>query len=177
VRISPQSAGASHPAQAEPARTPPAKRDASVRVGVAPKRDYYARLSARFLKDPLISPDAKLLRALLAAFADERTHRTFVSPRRLDTLLRCAHKYRERLQRELVAAGWLRLERERQHDGRLGRRIYVLCEPPLSFQPPRPCPSPKSFPPSKTRQSPMPPPATSGPQGPSKESMPSKRQV
>ncbi|HEV3220990.1 MAG TPA: hypothetical protein VGZ48_14575 [Candidatus Acidoferrales bacterium] len=106
-----------------------------MRKDVSIRKDYYARIAARFLKDPLISPDAKLLRALLAAFADERTGRTFVSPRRLDRLLRCSHKYRERMQRELAAAGWLRLERERQPDGRLGRRIYVLCEPPMVCQP------------------------------------------
>jgi hypothetical protein len=112
-------------------------------------REYFARTPARFLKDPNISPGAKLLRVLLTAFADERTCRTFVTPRRLDRLMDCEHKYRERLQRELVAAGWLKLEGDRKPNGHLGRRIYCLCAPPMPVS------------------------STSGRNGPSKESIPS----
>ncbi len=68
-------------------------------------KDYYARIAARFLKDPLISPDAKLLRTVLAAFADQRTGRTFVSLRRIERLMRCGRKRRSAAQNELVAAG------------------------------------------------------------------------
>jgi len=112
-------------------------------------REYFARTPARFLKDPNISPGAKLLRVLLTAFADERTCRTFVTPRRLDRLMDCEHKYRERLQRELVATGWLKLQRDRKPNGHLGRRIYFLCAPPMPIS------------------------STSGRNGPSKESIPS----
>jgi len=125
------------------ASTPEASRSAR-----AP-REYFTRTPARFLKDPNISPGAKLLRVLLTAFADERTCRTFVTPRRLDLLMDCEHKYRERLQRELVAAGWLKLERDRKPNGHLGRRIYFLCAPPMPVS------------------------STSGRNGPSKESIPS----
>ena len=147
MRNDPQFAGASIPAQADPAQPPPKKRDdiaadvkhisrggAGKRGGIA-KRDYYARLAARFLKDPLISPDAKLLRALLAAFADERTGRTFVSLRRIERLMRCGRKRRSAAQNELVAAGWLQLVRERAYGGRLGRLSFRLCEPPPSEPP------------------------------------------
>jgi hypothetical protein len=41
----------------------------------APPRDYFVRTPARFLKDPRISPQAKLLRVLIGAFADERSGR------------------------------------------------------------------------------------------------------
>lgn len=118
---SPQLAGAALPAEAEPARKLPTK------------KDYYARIPARFLKDPNVNPDAKLLRTLLAAYADERTSRTYVGPKTLDRLLRCGRKFRERLQRELIAAGWLRVERERLSGGYFGRRFYILCEPPMAL--------------------------------------------
>ncbi len=111
--------------------SPPA--DAPPRKDASPRRDYYARIAARFLKDPLISPDAKLLRALLAAFADQRTGRTYVSLRRIELLIRCGRRRRSAAQNELVAAGWLKLVRERAYGGRLGRLTYLLCEPPLSF--------------------------------------------
>jgi hypothetical protein len=130
LRIDPQFAGASLPAQAEPVQPIPKNRDNSIR------RDYYARLAARFLKDPLISPDAKLLRALLAAFADERTGRTFVSLRRIEGLMRCGRKRRSAAQNELVAAGWLQLVRERAYGGRLGRLSFRLCEPTPRQPPP-----------------------------------------
>jgi hypothetical protein len=109
---------------------PPLK-DNAPRTDAPPRRDYYARLAARFLKDPLISPDAKLLRALLAAFADQRTGRTYVSLRRIQLLMRCGRKRRSAAQNELAAAGWLKLIRERAYGGRLGRLTYLLCEPPL----------------------------------------------
>jgi len=95
------------------------------------RRDYFVRTPARLLKDPRISPGAKLLRVLIAAFADERTGRTYVSPRRLDTLMCCGRNRRQRLQNELLAAGWLRMERERMANGHLGKRIYFVCVPPL----------------------------------------------
>jgi hypothetical protein len=151
----PQFAGAFIPTQAEPAPPiPPAKdttmqetcsvpevpirkdapprNESSPSKQASPRRDYYARLAARFLKDPLISPDAKLLRALLAAFADERTGRTYVSLRRIQLLMRCGRQRRSSAQNELVAAGWLKLIRERAYGGRLGRLTYLLCEPPIS---------------------------------------------
>jgi hypothetical protein len=108
-------------------------KESSPRTDAPQRRDYYARLAARFLKDPLISPDAKLLRALLAAFADQRTGRTFVSLRRIQLLMRCGRKRRSAAQNELAATGWLKLIRERAYGGRLGRLTYLLCEPPLSF--------------------------------------------
>lgn len=106
-------------------------KDAPPRKESSPRKDYYARLAARFLKDPLISPDAKLLRALLAAFADERTGRTYVSLRRIQQLMRCGRHRRSAAQNELAANGWLKLIRERAYGGRLGRLTYLLCEPPL----------------------------------------------
>jgi len=113
----------------------PVRNDAPPHKESSPRRDYYARLAARFLKDPLISPDAKLLRALLAAFADQRTGRTYVSLRRIQLLMRCGRKRRSCAQNELAAAGWLKLIRERAYGGRLGRLTYLLCEPPLHAPP------------------------------------------
>ncbi|MBI3669176.1 MAG: hypothetical protein HY237_05295 [Acidobacteria bacterium] len=55
----------------------------------AARRDFYVRVPARLLKDPKLSPEAKLLRVILAAYADARTGRTFVGLATLERLLRC----------------------------------------------------------------------------------------
>ncbi len=95
----------------------------------AARRDFYVRVSARFLKDPNLSPEAKLLRVILAAYADARTGRTFVGLVTLERLMGCARKKRGRAQRELVKAGWLRLEWQRIGGSSWARREFVLCEP------------------------------------------------
>lgn len=91
---------------------------------------YEVRIPARFLKEPRISSDAKVLRSVLGAFADGITGRSCVSPKRLQVVLDWGRYRRERAQTELVAKGWLRLEWERGIRGRWARRIYWLCEPP-----------------------------------------------
>ncbi len=92
-------------------------------------REFQVRIPARFLKDPEISPAAKLLRVLLAAFADAQTGRTYLSLRRIEQLMGCGRIARQKAQRELAAAGWIRLERKRLGRGRWGRRVFVLGEP------------------------------------------------
>ncbi len=92
-------------------------------------REFYVRTPARFLKDPNISPEAKLLREVLGAFADGHSKRTHVRAVRIQRLMRCGRGKRERAQRELHKTGWLRLDWQRDKRGRWARRIYVLCEP------------------------------------------------
>ena len=94
-----------------------------------PKKDFEVRIPARFLKDPAISSDAKILRAEIGAFADGKTGVTFVQPKKLEKILGWGRRRRERAQAELAAAGWLRLTWKRGDRGRWARRIYELCEP------------------------------------------------
>jgi len=95
----------------------------------APRGEFMVRIAACFLKDPAISADAKALRAVLGAYADGRTGRSYVHPRTLETVLRWGRRRREAAQRELVRGRWLRLERKRPARGQFGRRIYVLLCP------------------------------------------------
>ncbi len=97
-----------------------------------PARDFYVRLAARFLKSPSISPEAKVLRSILAAFADAKTRRTYVKGETVQGILGWGRRKREQAQAELCRTGWLRLEWKRGSRGRWARRTYVLCEtPPL----------------------------------------------
>jgi hypothetical protein len=93
------------------------------------KRDFEVRIPARFLKDPAISSDAKVLRAEIGAFADGKTGETFVRPKTLETILGWGRRRREQAQAELAEAGWLRLKWRRGSNGRWARRIYELCKP------------------------------------------------
>ncbi len=108
---------------------PAAGKTGSPSGGAANQRDFIVRVRARFLKDPSISAAAKFLWVLLTAFADGRTKRTYVKGKTLDDLLHRSRQSREAVQRELIAAGYLRLEVERGPRARWGRRIYVLLEP------------------------------------------------
>ena len=98
-------------------------------MGELPKNDYQVRIPARFLKDPTISADAKVLRALIGAFADGRTGVSFVQPMKLEQTLGWGRRRRERAQAGLVWAGWLRLKWKRGTHGRWARRVYELSDP------------------------------------------------
>jgi hypothetical protein len=93
-----------------------------------PKRDYEVRIPARFLKDPAISSDAKILLGVIKAFADGKTGFTFVRPKKLDGILHWGRGRREKAQRELCVRGWLRLGWKRGI-GRWSRRTYEVCQP------------------------------------------------
>jgi hypothetical protein len=93
------------------------------------ERDFEVRISARFLKDPSISSDAKALRAEIGAFADGRTGVSFVQPKKLEKILRWGRRRRENAQSELARCGWLRLSWRRGLHGRWARRIYELTTP------------------------------------------------
>jgi hypothetical protein len=93
------------------------------------KRDFEVRIPARFLKDPAISSDAKVLRAEIGAFADGKTGETFVRPKTIEGILGWGRRRRERAQSELSQAGWLRLKWRRGTHGRWARRVYQLCDP------------------------------------------------
>jgi hypothetical protein len=88
--------------------------------------DFMVRLAARFLKDPAISSDAKVLRAALGAYADGRTGCTYVQPSTLQEILGWGRGRREAAQRELVRRGWLRLGWKRGARARWARRVYFL---------------------------------------------------
>src|SRR5579872_7559158 len=93
--------------------------------------DFMVRLAARFLKDPAISSDAKVLRAVLGAYADGRTGCTYVQPSTLQEILGWGRDRREAAQRELVRRGWLRLGWKRGARARWARRVYFLVPRPL----------------------------------------------
>jgi hypothetical protein len=90
--------------------------------------DFMVRLAARFLKDPAISSDAKVLRAVLGAYADGRTGCTYVQPSTLQEVLGWGRDRREAAQRELVRRGWLRLGWKRGARARWARRVYFLAQ-------------------------------------------------
>ena len=69
---------------------------------VASAPEFQVHIPARFLKDPGVSPTAKLLLATLRAYADTRTGVSYVSAATLEKLLRCSRGKREAAQRELV---------------------------------------------------------------------------
>jgi hypothetical protein len=94
-----------------------------------PAAGFIVRIPARFLKEPAISADAKALRAVLGAYADGRSGRSFVRPRTVQQVLGWGRRRREAAQRELVASGWLRLAWKRAGRGRWARRVYVLLDP------------------------------------------------
>jgi len=97
--------------------------------GIVPK-EFWVRTPARFLKHPDISPEAKMLRAFIAAHADGESGESFVSRHTLQRLMRCGREIRERAQAELIRTGWLGVKREKAERGRWGRNIYVLLVPP-----------------------------------------------
>ena len=72
-------------------------------------RDFQVRLSAPFLKDPTISPTAKLLYAILKAHANVSTGQCFITSATIEKLSDCGRDKRERAQHELVGLGYLRL--------------------------------------------------------------------
>lgn len=88
--------------------------------------EYVVRIPARLLKDNRLSPRARLLWATLAAFADGRTHQTYLSHKAIEKLLRCGRVKRQEAEAELTTADWLRIEQERNRTGRFARRIYTL---------------------------------------------------
>jgi hypothetical protein len=89
-------------------------------------REFYCRVPASLAKDLSLSPRAKLLYVVLAAHADAHTGRAYLWLRKLEQHLGCGRKTREEAQKELVRAGWLRLERKAAGNGRWGSRIFVV---------------------------------------------------
>jgi hypothetical protein len=95
-------------------------------LSLSSQREFYCRVPASLAKEPTLSPRAKLLYLVLVAHADARTGRAYLRLRKLDEHLRCGRNAREQAQRELVRAGWLRLERKMSGGGRWGSRVFVI---------------------------------------------------
>lgn len=95
---------------------------------VAPK-DFIVRIPARFLKDDSLSGDARLLRSLIAAYADGKTGHAYVSGKTLQAKLHWGRRRRENAQAELSRKGWLRLGWKRGAHAVFSRRTYTLCDP------------------------------------------------
>ena len=89
-------------------------------------REFYCRIPASLVKEPALAPEARLLYLVLAAHADGRTGKTYVGVGTIERLMGCSRAKRERAQRLLVQAGWLRLERKRCGRGRWGKRVFVI---------------------------------------------------
>ena len=98
-------------------------------TSVASAPDFRVQISARFLKDPAVSPTAKLFLAILRAYADTRTGVSYVTAATLQKLLRCSRGKREAAQREMVESGWLKLAWLRGQRGKWARRVFVVAEP------------------------------------------------
>jgi hypothetical protein len=92
--------------------------------------DFRVVIPARFLKDPTVSPTAKLMLATLRAYADVSTGVCFVRTETVERLLRCGRDRREAAQRELVRLGWLRLGWRRGYRGKWARRVFFVSDPP-----------------------------------------------
>jgi len=86
-------------------------------------------IPARLLRDRSISADARILRSLIAAYADAKTGRTYVKGETLQLDLGWGRRRREKAQAELRRAGWLRLEWKRGAHRVFARRVYVICDP------------------------------------------------
>jgi hypothetical protein len=92
-------------------------------------KDFIVRLPARFLKDASISSDARVLRSVIAAFADGKTGTAYVTGKKLQATLGWGRDRREKAQSELRRNGWLRLGWKRGARARFARRIYALSDP------------------------------------------------
>lgn len=90
------------------------------------------RIPARFLKDSHLSSDARILRSVIAAYADGKTGRTYVTGKKLQETLGWGRHRREKAQGELYRNGWLRLNWKRGERAKFARRIYVLSDPSLT---------------------------------------------
>jgi hypothetical protein len=101
-----------------------------MRLLCAPARDFQVHVPARLLKDQTISPTAKLLWVIIRAYADARTRVSYVTPARLDKLLRCSRGKREAAQRELVGRGCLKVHWVRGQRGKWARRLLTVLDPP-----------------------------------------------
>lgn len=93
------------------------------------KGDYIVHIPARFLKDSSISADARFLRTVIAAYADGKTGRSFVTPKTLQKTLHWGRRRREKAQAELCRIGWLELKWKRGDHGKFARRVYIACDP------------------------------------------------
>ena len=93
-------------------------------------RDFQVRIPAPFLKDPTISPTAKLLLAILKAHADAFTGKCFVTSATIEKLLGCGRNKREMAQRELVGLGYLKLSWRRGLQGKWARRVFLVSHSP-----------------------------------------------
>lgn len=89
-------------------------------------REFFCRIPASLVKDPKLAPEAKLLYLVLAAHADGHTGKTYLGLRTIERLMGCSRWKRERAQRLLAQAGWLRLKRKRCSQGRWGKRVFLL---------------------------------------------------
>jgi hypothetical protein len=97
-----------------------------------PAKDFIVLIPARLLKDETLSAEARMLRALIAAFADAKTGLSYVKPETLQKCLCWGRGKREKAQRELERAGWLRLRWSRAPRGRFRRRIYEVRDPAIT---------------------------------------------
>ena len=95
-------------------------------------RDFQVRIPARLLQNRTLSANARILRALIASYADGGSGITYVKPERLQEDLGWGRRKREQTQRELERAGWLRLTWSRALRGHFRRRVYELCDPELT---------------------------------------------
>ena len=90
---------------------------------------YEVRIPASFYKDETISLEAKVLLAVIVAYADCKTRETYVCNRTLEKCLGRGRAVIERALNELCNAGWLRRKPQRTVGGRWGPRFLVWQTP------------------------------------------------
>ena len=90
------------------------------------RRVFWVRVPNTLLKSENVSPDAQLLWAKIAAHADGHTGMSYVSGSKLEKLMCCGRRRRQKAQSELVRKGWLKIYRKHAERGRWGSRIYQI---------------------------------------------------
>jgi hypothetical protein len=89
-------------------------------------RIFWVRVPSTLLKSENVSPDAQLLWTKIAAHADGHTGISYVGSAKLEKLMGCGRRKRQKAQSELVRKGWLKVYRKHAERGRWGSRIYQI---------------------------------------------------
>lgn len=93
------------------------------------KGDFIVHYPTRLFRDRSLSGDARLLRALIGTYVNAKTGGTYVTGKTLQDDLGWGRGRREKAQKELCKAGWLRLGWKRGAHAVYARRLYFTCDP------------------------------------------------
>jgi hypothetical protein len=88
--------------------------------------EYIFSVSTRQVRDPRISAEARYLLILIRSYANGDTLETYVSPLTLQRVAGIGEHKRQKLQAELMRAGYLECSQTIGKHGRRGRMLYTL---------------------------------------------------